>query len=330
MVAGRRDNYFKKKKKMPDGGYTGDHGRRLCSRESCTKAATYGKIGESRATSCAFHRTPDMVDIVNRKCAHGGCEKQPSFGFPSDGSKPSRCADHKLDGMINLLARICTHEGCRTRPSYGFVGGKASKCVRHREKGMVSHLAGKKTCEVGGCTVSPSFGFEGPSGPVRCKAHALDGMKRVRRKTGEPPNPSEDRRPDEGEGDRAATPPAFEAVSTHPDRTAAWIADLRMSDALGEMPEDTRHAMWDWIGGPGPTEAEARCVVDAANAVARAFSARQATLDCRREPPTWHDLALTWRVVTGQLPTGSRGWIDPITGDGLFVSSLKHRMIPLL
>ena len=286
-----------------------------------------------KATSCAFHRTPDMVDIVNRKCSHHGCTKQPSFGFPSDGRKPSRCADHMLEGMFNILARICTHEGCRTRPSYGFVGGKASKCVRHREEGMVSHLAGKKTCEIDWCTVSPSFGFDDPAGPVRCKAHALKGMMRVRRKNDKHGTCHDNPPPDNStaEEDRSTTPPNMLETSTvHSDRTAAWIADLRMSDALGEIPDETRHTLWDWIDGPGPSEAETRCVVGAANAVARAFGASEATLDCRREPPTWGDLAHTWRVVTSQPPTGSRAWIDVSTGDGLFVDSLKNKFIQLL
>ena len=324
MVAGRRDNYFNKKRRMPDGGYTGSHGRRICSSESCAKAATYGRPGAPKATSCGFHKTPDMIDMVNRKCVHPGCSKQPSFGFPEDGKKPSRCAEHKLDGMTNVLARTCAHRGCRTRPSYGFVGGKASRCVLHREDGMVSTLAGKKTCAVGWCTVSPSFGFEGPEGPTRCKAHPLPGLDRVLRKT----STIVDDDDDDDDDDDPPPPGAPELAPAHAGAAEAWLADLRMSDALGEIPGDARHALLDWIDGPGPTEAEARGAVGAANAIAREFGAREASLDCRRGAPTWHDLALAWVAVASRLPAGARrGWIDPATGDGVFASSLKKRTI---
>jgi len=47
-------------------------------------------------------------------------------------------------------ARVpCDHPGCSTRPNYGAPGGIATKCVAHKEDGMVNVTLEKRTKIVG-------------------------------------------------------------------------------------------------------------------------------------------------------------------------------------
>ena len=42
-----------------------------------------------------------MVNVIKRRCSHGGCSKQPSFGV--EGSKMAEyCSQHALSSMVNI------------------------------------------------------------------------------------------------------------------------------------------------------------------------------------------------------------------------------------
>ena len=290
---------------MPGGGgFTGKGGKRICGYGDCEKTAIFGVSGERMASRCVTHRLHGMLDVVNRKCESSGCKKQPSYGF--QGQRPRRCAEHHLIDMINLYARHCAFGACTTRPSYGLPGKRATHCSMHRdEETMVNRM--RRTCGHAGCSTTPSFGIQGVTGPTRCKAHVLESMTRIY----------------DGHGLR--TRPVAEKIDV-PDtsvddrRTEKWLSDLRMSDALGEVPENSRHVLWEWINGPGPTETEAEFVINAANGVARAFGSKEAFLMCYGGTPSWHDLAIAWKTVTSQLPTGAVSWIDPL-GMGRFTTA---------
>mmetsp|Transcript_23460 Transcript_23460/g.60350 ORF Transcript_23460/g.60350 Transcript_23460/m.60350 type:complete len:102 (-) Transcript_23460:254-559(-) len=52
-----------------------------------------------RASRCAMHKLPGMVDVASRKCEVEGCRTRPHYGMPDDG-RAKRCAAHQLPGMI--------------------------------------------------------------------------------------------------------------------------------------------------------------------------------------------------------------------------------------
>ena len=94
-----------------------------------------GKAG-SKAEYCRGHAEDGMVDVRNKRCAHGGCTKQPSFG--KAGSKAEYCRDHAEDWMVDVASKRCLHSGCTKWPSYGMAGSKAEYCRDHAKHGMAN------------------------------------------------------------------------------------------------------------------------------------------------------------------------------------------------
>lgn len=75
-----------------------------CAHGSCAKRPTYGLKDQKRPTYCAEHATPGMVDVINRTCQHPDCFKQSLYG-PVGSRTPMYCAEHAPGEMINLLTR---------------------------------------------------------------------------------------------------------------------------------------------------------------------------------------------------------------------------------
>lgn len=76
--------------------------------------------------------------------------------------------------MLNTR-RKCDHPGCTKFPLCGPPGGKAIRCVRHKESTHINLHA--RRCEL--CEISASFGFPGERKPLRCVEHKLPGMLNV-------------------------------------------------------------------------------------------------------------------------------------------------------
>jgi EsV-1-7 cysteine-rich motif len=105
---------------------------------------------------CATHKKDDMVNIVDVKCAHEGCQKIPSFGFVEGG--PRYCLAHKQDAMVNVVDRKCAQEGCRTIPTFGHAhDGERLFCKAHKEPSMVNVVDRK--CEVKDCKRHAYYGL---------------------------------------------------------------------------------------------------------------------------------------------------------------------------
>jgi hypothetical protein len=47
-----------------------------------------------------------MIDIKNKKCLGLNCKKYPSYGLETD-SKPTFCGTHKTPDMINIRDKRC-------------------------------------------------------------------------------------------------------------------------------------------------------------------------------------------------------------------------------
>ena len=48
-----------------------------------------------------------MVDVNNKRCAHHGCTKHPSYGWA--GGKKEYCRGHAEDGMVDVSNKRCAH-----------------------------------------------------------------------------------------------------------------------------------------------------------------------------------------------------------------------------
>lgn len=113
--------------------------KKTCAQENCTKRPIFAAVGETKTSHqfCAQHATPDMVDVVNRKCGHeGGCQKQPTHGVAGT-KKRQFCAEHALPGLVNLHVKACSHTDCSKKATHGVVGSTLREfCAKHAAEGM--------------------------------------------------------------------------------------------------------------------------------------------------------------------------------------------------
>lgn len=164
-----------------------------------------------------------MKDVVHQKCDHECCEKIPCFGF--EGGKATRCVDHKDEGMEDVRNQKCDH--CKTRASFGFEWGKATRCADHRDEGMDNVLCNR--CEHEHCEKIPCFGFKGGNAS-RCVDHKEEGMEDVCNKTCK-----HGRRLDRCLGDACGKKIAGHSEEELFTNAAAWIAWGESSDAVAEF-----------------------------------------------------------------------------------------------
>ena len=123
---------------------------------------------------CAAHREAGHVDLMSRKCAHDGCDKQPSFGTKATGAV--FCAGHKRAGDTDVKSKRCAFEGCKKHPSFGTKATGALFCGRHKRAGDTNVKS--KKCSAEGCEKQPSYGPApetegGPRKKLRCATHAI-------------------------------------------------------------------------------------------------------------------------------------------------------------
>jgi hypothetical protein len=99
-----------------------------------------------------------MVDVLQRKCAHEGCGRNPFFNAPGE-TKGLYCVRHKAPEMVNVLTKRCEHEGCLRQPSFNFEGLSGGvRCLKHRLPTMQNVVS--QRCEYNGCGVLfPGFNF---------------------------------------------------------------------------------------------------------------------------------------------------------------------------
>lgn len=153
--------------------------------EGCTQKKEYAYAGESEGIWCKIHRpdNPLVIHIKYRTCEELGCNKQPSFNYPTF-STGRYCLDHCKTGMVNVKGKLCFIKGCTRIATHNLPGTKSGLwCKYHTPPGMIcfNRLKSKK-CEVEECDVCPSFLFMEDYKPRRCAKHRLDGMVSIRKK----------------------------------------------------------------------------------------------------------------------------------------------------
>ena len=152
----------------------------ICNEVDCKKQAFYNTEGE-KPKYCGIHKTNIMVNVINPRCIHIGCNSiSPSFNM--EGQKQGLyCGTHKLDGMVDVMSKRCIHNGCNSiKPQFNVEGQKKGLyCKTHKTEGMVDVI--HKRCIENGCnSLSHVFNVEGQKTGVYCGTHKLNGMVDVK------------------------------------------------------------------------------------------------------------------------------------------------------
>eukprot|EP01050_Picozoa_sp_SAG11_P019468 SAG11_NODE_3106_length_2685_cov_1.434648_2_plen_197_part_00 len=88
-------------------------------------------VANGAAQFCGKHKKPHHVDVINKRCEHPDCLKQPSFG--NNQTRVVRwCADHKYLGDVNIINKRCYKPGCIVRPHYGGSDNQPIWCKKHK------------------------------------------------------------------------------------------------------------------------------------------------------------------------------------------------------
>ena len=140
---------------------------RKCAHPGCTSQPNFNITGSTKGLYCVTHKSPDMVDVKNPKCAHPGCDSRPTFNITGS-TKGLYCMTHKSPDMVNVISPRCIHPGCDSRTSYGRPGFPPTKCAKHREPGMIQRPNSKCVS----CKEPALYGIN--LKPRHCEAHKVD------------------------------------------------------------------------------------------------------------------------------------------------------------
>jgi hypothetical protein len=129
----------------------------------CGSASPYfGLDTDIRASCCKNCRTPEMIDLKNKKCICG--KANPSFGLEND-KKPTCCSLCKTPEMINIVSQKCKCNKTIS-PSFGLVTDKKPTCCSECRTSEMIDLKHHK-CNCG--KAIPSFALEDDKIPTCCK-----------------------------------------------------------------------------------------------------------------------------------------------------------------
>jgi len=117
---------------------------------------------------CKVHKTPEMVDVKNKKCI---CGKRPVYNFPGENNGVC-CKQCKTNKMIDVTSKKCP---CGNRPSFNVSGETIGICCKECKTSEMVDVINKK-CP---CGKKPSFNFPGETAGVCCKECKLDNMMDV-------------------------------------------------------------------------------------------------------------------------------------------------------
>jgi hypothetical protein len=150
----------------------------------CGKRGTFG-LDIFSQRKCLLHKTPEMFDVVNKRCEYKGCQKRASFGDPDDGIRKC-CVAHipgnKKGIYVIIGSKKCEYKGCQKQPSFGDPSDGIEKYCKHHipedKKGIYVDVANMK-CEYDGCQKRPSFGDPDDGIEKYCKHHIPEDKKDI-------------------------------------------------------------------------------------------------------------------------------------------------------
>jgi hypothetical protein len=154
-----------------------------CKQEGCTKHANFG-IKSQKAQFCRTHKTPEMINVISKRCEFVDCVSIPTFNIA--GKKAKFCKLHKSPEMIDVVNKRCQYDGCVSlNPIFNIKGEKIGLfCCKHKTTSMID-VIGKK-CEHTECELTPSYNVEGGKGRF-CRVHKTVDMIDVENKRCEYP-----------------------------------------------------------------------------------------------------------------------------------------------
>ncbi len=150
-----------------------------CQHPGCDKVTpNFNVIGAKVGLYCASHKTPEMVDVKHPKCRHPGCDSRPNFNVT--GSKVGLfCASHKTPEMVDVKSKKCQHPGCDSQPAFNVTGSKVGLlCASHKTPEMVDVRS--KKCQHHGCESRPIFNIVGSKVGIYCVTHKTPEMVNVK------------------------------------------------------------------------------------------------------------------------------------------------------
>ena len=144
-----------------------------CLHDGCDILPNYGLPGK-KPEYCKKHATAKMVDLKSKTCLFEGCDIQPVYGLK--GKKPEFCKKHATADMIDVKHETCLHDGCMSRPVYNFPGQKIAFCIKHRTPGMIKRS--KSKCKAPKCREIATFGRHDLI-PIHCETHKTDDERNL-------------------------------------------------------------------------------------------------------------------------------------------------------
>lgn len=138
--------------------------KKLC--QKCHKTiGNFNVSGQKVGRFCFECKDPDMIDVVNKKCAD--CQvKIPTYNLPGSkiGLYCSTCGK-KRPNMLDVVNPHCTTPECQMSATLGLPGRQPTKCSQHKESGMISYPRRK-------CNECSDFALYGMnSEPEYCEKH---------------------------------------------------------------------------------------------------------------------------------------------------------------
>lgn len=135
----------------------------LCSRICICgmNRPSFNEPGETIPICCNSCKTPNMVNVSNKKCQ---CQKAiPVFNYPGE-SIAICCKSCKSNEMVDIKSYMCP---CGNRPTYNYHGqSKPMYCKSCKNKDMINVKS--KRCDCGKHT--PSYNEPGEDKPTHCSS----------------------------------------------------------------------------------------------------------------------------------------------------------------
>jgi hypothetical protein len=136
--------------------------------------ANFNLPTESIPVACSKHIKENFVDIINKKCEFGGCQKNPSQNLPGE-KKRLFCAEHALSCMQDVVNQKCQAENCDKIPSYNILGEtKRLFCAEHSLDDMQNIVSNR--CEEINCHTIATYNYSTEKTRRFCSNHALENM----------------------------------------------------------------------------------------------------------------------------------------------------------
>ena len=138
------------------------------------KIPAFNYEGETKATHCGVCKLPTMIDVKSKRCIV--CEKtRPTFNYHRE-TNATHCSACKLPTMVDIKHPKC--QLCKTRASYGIPLNFPTRCVQHKETGMISKPRAR--CLKKECKNNALYGI---NRPIHCEDHKdLNDINLVERK----------------------------------------------------------------------------------------------------------------------------------------------------